>query len=370
MTKFLPLVVLGGVTLGGIAVATSARESATSHPLLFFSDANPVELGAVSWNRDYNEAASLAREGGKPLFILFQEVPGCATCRNYGTQVLSHPLVVDAIENSFVATCIYNNTRGDADHRVLVRFGERAWNNPVVRIVDADGKSIVPRIENDWSLSTLVHSMVAALEARERRVPPYLELLSHELGARRHGVATAVFGMPCYWSGEAKFGGIEGVISTRSGWLGGTEVVQLEYDSRIVRYEEILEAAKESGFANCAFPRNDAELQVVRQHFGDQARRETAEVRVVKDTKYYLTKTKLRFVPMTELQATRINRDRFRLGGANIPNGAPRWLSPRQLELLAFIEKNANAGWKEVLGVDLTTAWQEVSERRRLHANP
>lgn len=36
----------------------------------------PVELGAVTWNRDLDSAQKLSRETGKPIFILFQEVPG------------------------------------------------------------------------------------------------------------------------------------------------------------------------------------------------------------------------------------------------------------------------------------------------------
>ena len=39
-------------------------------------DARPVELGAVDWGRDFDAAASQARKAGKPLLVLFQEVPG------------------------------------------------------------------------------------------------------------------------------------------------------------------------------------------------------------------------------------------------------------------------------------------------------
>ncbi len=36
----------------------------------------PVELGMVNWRRNYDEAAAEAKRAGKPLLILFQEVPG------------------------------------------------------------------------------------------------------------------------------------------------------------------------------------------------------------------------------------------------------------------------------------------------------
>lgn len=36
----------------------------------------PVELGAVQWNRDIENAKAVSARTGKPLFIQFQEVPG------------------------------------------------------------------------------------------------------------------------------------------------------------------------------------------------------------------------------------------------------------------------------------------------------
>lgn len=60
------------------------------------SPVQPVELGRVAWMRDFEAAAVEADRTGSPLLILFQEVPGCATCRNFGKGPLSHPLVVDA----------------------------------------------------------------------------------------------------------------------------------------------------------------------------------------------------------------------------------------------------------------------------------
>ncbi len=36
----------------------------------------PVELGAVRWQRDFDAALAKSAETGKPLFVQFQEVPG------------------------------------------------------------------------------------------------------------------------------------------------------------------------------------------------------------------------------------------------------------------------------------------------------
>ena len=36
----------------------------------------PVEVGTVSWGRSYDDALAQAKESGKPMLVLFQEVPG------------------------------------------------------------------------------------------------------------------------------------------------------------------------------------------------------------------------------------------------------------------------------------------------------
>ncbi|NNC90828.1 MAG: hypothetical protein HKN82_20430 [Akkermansiaceae bacterium] len=38
--------------------------------------AQPVELGAVRWSRDLDAALASSAKSGKPVLLLFQEVPG------------------------------------------------------------------------------------------------------------------------------------------------------------------------------------------------------------------------------------------------------------------------------------------------------
>ena len=106
-------------------------------------DTSTPELGRVAWQRNLDGGLEQARAADKPLFLLFQEVPGCHTCVSFGEQVLSHPLLVEAIESEFVPVAIYNN-RGGHDREVLGRFDEPAWNNPVVRLLGPDGRDLVP----------------------------------------------------------------------------------------------------------------------------------------------------------------------------------------------------------------------------------
>lgn len=39
-------------------------------------DLDQIEWGTVAWLRDFGAAEAAARESGKPIFLLFQEVPG------------------------------------------------------------------------------------------------------------------------------------------------------------------------------------------------------------------------------------------------------------------------------------------------------
>lgn len=127
-----------------------------------------VELGKIAWFRDYNEALRESKVLNKPIFILFQEVPGCSTCQKYGQNILSNPLLVDIIENEFIPLAIFNNKKGE-DRKILKLYQEPSWNNPVVRIVNHEGQDIVSRLSGNYSLEgvsnlirlALVHSELA-----------------------------------------------------------------------------------------------------------------------------------------------------------------------------------------------------------------
>lgn len=67
-------------------------------------------------------------------------------------------------------------------------------------------------------------------------------------------IRTLTLGMGCFWSPEALFGALPGVIRTRVGYAGGTtdqpayremgdhsEVVQVDFDEEILSYEQLLE---------------------------------------------------------------------------------------------------------------------------------
>jgi len=83
---------------------------------------------------------------------------------------------------------------------------------------------------------------------------PSIEIMEAVLHKQlKSKLETATFGMGCFWSPEARFGGIPGVIRTRVGYAGGTtqtptyrqmgdhtETVEIDFDPSILAFEDVL----------------------------------------------------------------------------------------------------------------------------------
>ena len=143
------------------------------------ADDNPIEVGSVNWGRDLDQALKTSGETGRPVFVLFQEVPGCSGCQEFGRTVLTNPQIVEAVENEFLPVLVYNNRSGE-DRRLLDRFGEPAWNFQVVRFLNAEGHDIIPRKDRVWTVGDLAARMVETLKVSNRPVPEYLRALAGE----------------------------------------------------------------------------------------------------------------------------------------------------------------------------------------------
>ncbi len=313
---------------------TSAAPAAAANLALFSApDPQPEELGRVHWLRDLSAGQAEATKTGKPILVLFQEVPGCSNCTHFGNNTLSNPLIVEAIETYFVPVCIYNN-KGGQDAEALKIFDEPAWNNPVVRIVRADYKDVVLRMPDFTTSLSLVNGLQRALELTGQAVPTYLEILAEELQARASGLETATFSMYCFWVGEGTFGAIPGVIETAPGFQDGHEVVRVTFNPAVVKRSELVTLTQPKGVAACQ--KNEG-------------------FRTDNEPKYYLSRTDYRFVPMTSLQACRANS---LVGESQSPDAL---LSSRQLALLKKIQANPKRNWKSMIGrTDLAKAWAEV----------
>jgi len=141
---------------------------------------NPVEVGDVRWGRDLEAALRNSAETGKPVLVLFQEIPGCSGVRKFGREVLTNPCLVEAIENEFHPVLVYNNRNGGMDEKLLKRFNEPAWNYQVIRFLDAESRDIIPRKDRIWTLSGVAARMVEALAVANRPVPKYLKDLAQD----------------------------------------------------------------------------------------------------------------------------------------------------------------------------------------------
>lgn len=327
------------------------KESPTIESQLI--DNQPEELGKVNWLRSISEAEKRSRDEGRPILILFQEVPGCATCRRYGNRPLSHPLMVEAIETAFVPLAIFNNKKGE-DAEVLRYFREPSWNNPVVRIVDAQRKDIVPRLGGDYTPFGLVNSMLRAFDAQGKTAPQYLEILAEEFQAEMTGTETATLSMYCFWTGEKELAQVPGVVSTEAGWMGGREVVQVEFNPEVTSYEQLVSQARKSSCASHVFTEGGEQAKAAADVVGRSATSPAGDYRTDHEPKYYLSRTHWRYVPMTPLQSARANS---LIGQRKSPAEV---LSPRQIELADFIFKNKNRKWKNAVGVELGEAWEAI----------
>lgn len=304
------------IALVGLACCACSRSAVAEspRPVIDKPTDNPEELGHIRWRTDFAAAQAEAKRTHKPMLVLFDEVPGCATVCGFGRNVLTDATVVEAAETLFVPTLIYNNK---PQHAALLKsFNEPTWNNPVVRIMRPDRTELVPRHAGDYTVKGLLNRMRAALKAAGREVPPWMALAVPPAATE-----TATFGMYCFWSGEVAIGGLDGVLSTQAGFLDGHEVVEVTYDPRVIPFERLYSSAKAAGQADHVFARTANQAKAVAH-----AKRTDAPIRVSeKDDKYQMKRHPLNAVPMSDVQRTKVNAA---IGRGQDPTP---YLSPRQI---------------------------------------
>lgn len=283
------------------------------------------ELGKVKWLRNLDTAKKEAAQKNLPIFLLFQEVPGCATCRNFGNNVLSHPLIVEAIQTYFVPLAIYNN-KGGHDAAVLDFYKEPAWNNPVFRIIDEKGKDIQPRHSGQYTAASVVKAINTALIKTNRLIPGYLSLLEAELNAETDELYLEMY---CFWSGEKNIGSQPGVVYTEAGYSNGKEVVRVVFDQNQTSADQVVASARKTGNADAihvkAGHKIKAETEIKSLPLKNYA--------IDKDLHYYLKNSVYANLPLTPMQATRIN------SALGTGSEVKALLSPKQLAMLQDIEK-------------------------------
>mmetsp|Transcript_28630 Transcript_28630/g.31797 ORF Transcript_28630/g.31797 Transcript_28630/m.31797 type:complete len:133 (+) Transcript_28630:74-472(+) len=129
-----------------------------------------TELGTVTWHKakEFDDVKSEAERTGKPIFMLFQEIPGCSTCTSFGKNILSNDKIVKSIENDFIPIVVQNNKLIGSNHKLLKKYKEPSWNNPVVRFLDSNGKDIIDRKGGVYGASEMATRMQEALKKHNK----------------------------------------------------------------------------------------------------------------------------------------------------------------------------------------------------------
>ncbi|WP_242187040.1 VPGUxxT family thioredoxin-like (seleno)protein, type 2 [Sphingomonas sp. CARO-RG-8B-R24-01] len=242
------------------------------------------ELGEVAWLRDHDRGLALASRQGKPVLLLFQEVPGCSTCVRFGQDVLAHPLMVELIADRFVPVAIFNNYPG-ADAEILRRYNEPSWNNPVVRFLGSDGTELSPKLADRYDALGMHEKITSVLEMGGENVPGYFRLLGRDLLVNYGQSDCVTYTTPCFWSGETSLAQHPAVITTEAGWVAGEEVVQVHFDPREASRPDLDAYARAEGFSPT----------------------ESGGFEMDREPQFYLRKNSARHLPLTPAQRTRIN---------------------------------------------------------------
>ena len=299
--------------------------------------AEPGPLGRVRWSTDLAAAQAEARRSGRPLMVL-STGPASETARRFGATTLSHPIVIDSARE-FVAVALSGDAAGE----------------PAVRFRGGDGKELTPHDSTDdparHSTPRLLARMVEALRASNRPVPPYLALVAAEYNPPP-SKETASFAVGCYWKGEKELGALDGVLATRTGTLGREEVVEVEFDPRVLTFRDLSgHAAGMQCFRRVnakSTEQQQAAADVVKAAGGNPAA-QVVRTDAPADTsdpnnqqQYFLSlHPTYHFLPLTSLQATKVNAA---LSGKQ---GVERFLSPTQIELqrrmARLVEKDKRA---------------------------
>jgi len=145
--------------------------------------------------------------------------------------------------------------------------------------------------------------------------------------------------MYCFWTGEKEIAQIPGVLSTEAGFMHGKEVVKVTYDKSTTDLDGIVKVAKKERCADQVFADVGKKEKVVD--------RSTGRYRKDREVKYYLQHTDYKAIPMTALQAAKVNAA---IGEGQSPES---YLSPRQQALYKRSAKSDN----NYISQDFMTAW-------------
>ena len=145
------------------------------------------------------------------------------------------------------------------------------------------------------------------------------------------GTRTATFSMYCYWTGEATLGRVDGVLASRIGHWGGSEVVQVDYDPEKTDLAELVGALKDRrSFDSVVVGDAAGKLEVTRSVGADELVQHSGRPHFI-EPKHTLRQRhpELYALGLTEPQAIQLNAWSY-FGGV-----MPDVLTPEQKKKLA-----------------------------------
>ena len=255
----------------------------------------PIELGLIHWERDYNKGIERAKAENKPVFLLFQEVPGCHGVVEFGKNVLSDTSIIEQVEKNFIPIAIYNNKEGK-DAEILRKYREPSWNFQVVRFIDPGGNDIIPRKDGVNTVSELTVRMNQALDIFNKRNNKKVA------ASKEPALSEIAFAQHCFWTGERVLGGVEGVQKTEAGFIQGREVTRVWYDTATISTTDLISKAKSAGVADRVYTTHQSSQPYDGRYSEDTYRKAPAS-----DQKKQLEGTPFYNKDLSDFQATKVN---------------------------------------------------------------
>jgi hypothetical protein len=319
------------------------------------------ELGCMRFHFVlFHHALEDSRTTRRPVLLVQAEIPGDTEA---GREIFSHPLIVEAADSLF--TTVFNN---DEDYSCSAsRSPSGKSRRTRVGFFDELGKEIGQSLSADMlTRAGIAEAMIATLERCDQPVPKYLLLLYDE---ERGRIKPGPFGLPvpCYHRavfgmddstllGEVEFAGLEGVISTRAGFVTRQKVVEVIYDWGRLCFGSVIHYALQRKIGDIIYYQTNDEriaalIEIERVKESSKVTEFLGNIQLDNDSKRALRRSPLRFFPLTELQATRANR-LVHLGRSN---EVMHLLSPRQ---------GLKISLKDVIDVQILPAWMSLCDQQ------
>jgi len=272
-------------------------------------------------------------------------------------EILSHPLIVEAIESNFIPVAISPTA---ATRQNLLASPSDMETETAMLIIGTDNQRKTKGSSDEIWMKHFTEIILDALHQEGIPAPRYLELVNEEFNATERRESTVIT-LHCFWSGEIELGTERGVVYTEPGYIGDREAMYLEFDNSTISYRDILKSSLDLNLINEAFPLNENQNAVAHSIMPDEKVVDSdtdAFVPAPKKANYkrYLSKSLYRFLPMTKKQAIMVNNALF------LEEDPAELLSPRQLQMYRYIKRKKYIEWQnQVRSPDFLAGWQETT---------